>query len=96
MLYPTIKFSQARKSVELLKRLGLIFRGEDGRYQLSKRVIKAGEKAKHVALRRFHAGFIKLADNALEAIPSDKRNISSLTLGIRMTHTIKSANFKMT
>jgi uncharacterized protein (TIGR02147 family) len=82
MVYPAIKTSQAKKSVELLVRLGLITRKNNHAYKINDARLTTGEEVQSLAVQRFHIDTMKLAEQAIKRLPKDKRNISGLTLGI--------------
>jgi uncharacterized protein (TIGR02147 family) len=82
MLTPPITVPQARKSVELLLRLGLIEQTTDGEYVATDKVLTTGRQVRGVAVKRYHTANMRLAQEALDTLPSDQRNVSSLTLGI--------------
>jgi uncharacterized protein (TIGR02147 family) len=81
-LSPPITKAQAKKSVELLERLGLIAKGEDGVYHLTETRIKAGEDISQTAKNRFHFECTELAKQSIMDHSPETHNINSLTLGI--------------
>lgn len=82
MLTPPITVPQARGSVELLRRLGLIEQTADGGYAATDKVLTTGRRVRGVAIKRYHNDNMRLAQEALNTMPSNQRNVSSLTLGI--------------
>jgi uncharacterized protein (TIGR02147 family) len=83
MVSPPISPSQAEKSVELLKKLGLIEKCSHGSYQVSSKAITSGDLPSFtLAVANFQQETMKLAWEAHDRYPKDKRNISSVTLGI--------------
>jgi uncharacterized protein (TIGR02147 family) len=82
MVYPAIRSKQARKSVELLQRLGLIVKQKSGGYKVSSKILSTGEEVESLAVAHFHLACMELAAKALKELPRDQRNISGLTLGI--------------
>nr|AEI30281.1 hypothetical protein LDC_03685 [uncultured microorganism] len=81
-VYPSITTKQAKKSIELLDRLGLIEKQKNGSYKLTSQSISSGEDITSLAALNFHKEAAQLAQNALDQLPSGKRNISGLTLGL--------------
>jgi uncharacterized protein (TIGR02147 family) len=81
-LFPSITKTQAKKSVQLLERLGLIAKGGDGIYHITEKKIKAGEEISQTARNRFLLEYAELAKNAIIDHSPKTHNISSLTLGI--------------
>lgn len=80
-VYPKITPRQARLSVQLLVRLGLIEKIK-GAYRLADKSISTPPEIESVARIDFHRQALKLALNALTDLPKDKRNFSSATLGL--------------
>ena len=79
-LEPRITASQARKALELMLRLGLLLRGEDGRLTQADPVLSTGKEVRDLAVRNFHRAMIERAGEALERFPIDQRQVSSLTV----------------
>jgi uncharacterized protein (TIGR02147 family) len=82
MILPSITPAEARKSVRLLERLGLIKKNEDNTYGPTARFITTGEKWRSIAVRQFQEETLLLAKAALDSIPKDERDISTLTLSL--------------
>ena len=82
MILPSITPSEARKSVKLLERLGLIRKNEENTYVPTARFITTGEKWRSIAVRQFQEETLLLAKAALDSIPKDERDISTLTLSL--------------
>jgi uncharacterized protein (TIGR02147 family) len=79
---PRITASQARKSVELLLRLGLVEQGPKGAYRLTGKSIATPPQMSEVAVQKFHEQTALLALRSINELPRDRRNVSGLTLGI--------------
>jgi len=79
---PAISDSQARRSVELLERLGLIVRDSEGRYRVTEKNIVAGSDISQLAKNRFNVEYTELAKKSITDLPTDKRMVCSLTLGV--------------
>jgi uncharacterized protein (TIGR02147 family) len=88
-LSPPITKTQAKKSVELLERLGLIAKGGDGIYHLTTTKIKAGDEISQTAKNRFHFECTELAKSSIMDHSPETHDIHSLTLGIsERTHDV--------
>ncbi len=81
-LSPPITELQAKKSVQLLSRLGLIAQGNDGVYHITQIKIKAGDEITQTIKNRFHRECTELAKNAIMDHSPETHKIYSLTLGI--------------
>ncbi|MBN1577417.1 MAG: TIGR02147 family protein [Chitinispirillaceae bacterium] len=81
-LTPAITPGQAKKAVELLERLSLIVKKEDGFYHLTDRILSTGDTVDSVALVNFQQATMDLAKEALERFPREQRDSSTLTLGL--------------
>ncbi|HEX2956677.1 MAG TPA: TIGR02147 family protein, partial [Chitinispirillaceae bacterium] len=79
---PPITEAKARKSIELLEQLGLIQRSDAGYYTLTNKLISTGDHCRSIAVRTFQEETIKLAAEALQRYPREKRNISTVTITI--------------
>jgi uncharacterized protein (TIGR02147 family) len=82
LVYPAITQQQAKKSVLLLERLGLIEKCRDGFFRVTNKLITTGKEVESHAILQYHIENMKLAENAIKTLPKDKRNVSGLTLGI--------------
>jgi uncharacterized protein (TIGR02147 family) len=82
LVYPAITPRQARESLRLLQRLGLIEEAKDGSFRVTSKVLTTGSEVTSLAVQRFHLDTMQLAAQALQRLASDERNISGLTLGI--------------
>lgn len=81
-LSPSITESQARKSLELLERLGFIRKGDDGRFQQSESLVTTGAETDSVILLHYHQTLLKLTAELLSEIQPQDRDVSTLTIGI--------------
>ncbi|MGA2508190.1 MAG: TIGR02147 family protein [Chitinispirillaceae bacterium] len=81
-VFPAITPKQAKRSVELLAKLGLIEKKKDGVYALTSKNITTGNEITAVAALQFHKESAHLVEHALDTLPRDKRNVTGLTLGI--------------
>jgi len=81
-VYPRITPGQAKKSVELLEKLGFVKKQKDGSYTLTGATIATPAEVVNLAVQNFHKQAGELALKALGDLPGDKRNITGVTLGI--------------
>jgi uncharacterized protein (TIGR02147 family) len=90
-LMPPIPAREAKKSVLLLEKLGLIVKDAAGRYTQSSAVISTGDEVASLNVVNYHKQVSKLAEGAHDLSLKDERDISALTLGIGETdfHRIK-------
>ncbi|HEX2959932.1 MAG TPA: TIGR02147 family protein [Chitinispirillaceae bacterium] len=81
-IYPNITPKQAKTAIELLEKLDLIQKQEDGFFRLTSKKITTGNEVASLAVSHFHKECADLVKNALETLPGEKRNVTGLTLGI--------------
>lgn len=79
---PNITPSEARKAVALLEGLNFIRKTSSGRYEVTSRFVTTGEKWRGVAVRSFQDETMQLARRALESIPREERDISTITVSL--------------
>lgn len=79
---PAITVTQAKKSVALLERLGLIVKENDGGYAITATTVSTGDTFRSMALHNYYRECFRLMENSMENVPRSERNISGLTLGI--------------
>lgn len=82
MVYPSISEKKAKQSVLLLQKLGLIQKQRDGSFTVPDKIISTGKDVLSFAVQSYHIACADLAKRAIQRIPSDKRNMTSLTMGI--------------
>jgi uncharacterized protein (TIGR02147 family) len=82
MINPTITITQAKHSVQLLEKLELIKKDDQGMYQVSKKNLTTGRELMSVAFQNFHVACTDLAKRAFTEFPLQNRNMTGLTLGI--------------
>lgn len=83
-LYPKIQEEQAAQALQLLIRLGLVERGENGKLRQTHKVLSTGAEVNHLSevVRHFHRSVMDLAKGSMEVIPEHIRDISSVTLSV--------------
>jgi len=81
-LVPPISAEQARDSVQLLKRLGMICQVESGEWQIQDAILTTGKAWTSHAIRQFQSSMMDLAKESLINTPKEERDISTVTLTI--------------
>lgn len=81
-LIPPIPARDAKKSVRLLEKLGMLHRGADGKWAMSNAVLSTGDEAASLNVVNYHKQVSRLAESAHDASPKEERDISALTLGM--------------
>jgi uncharacterized protein (TIGR02147 family) len=80
-LHPRLSPVLVRKTVKTMLALGLLER-INGRLKVKEKTITTGREAKNLAVAQFHMEMMRLAQRALADLPSEKRHMTGLTLGI--------------
>lgn len=81
-LRPRQSARKVREAVHLLERLGLAFRDDDGIWQVRESFLRDGSPAQAPMVRHFHRQSLLLSMEAIESLPKDVRDLSSLTVSI--------------
>lgn len=81
-LHPEITIRQAKQSVALLLKLGLILKNSKHEYRVADKLISTGKEPPASGVLNFHLDTLDLAKQAIKELPKPIRNISGLTLGI--------------
>lgn len=82
LMTPSITAMQARDSIKLLKKIGLIKQGKDGVYQPTDAFVTTGERWRSVAIRDFQKETIRLSEHSLDLHEKDRRDISTVTVAL--------------
>lgn len=82
LLVPAITPKEARKAVALLERLGMIRKDGGDAYALTDKYITTGEDWRSLAVKDFQRKALELAGHALEKVPREARDISTVSLTI--------------
>lgn len=82
-LHPRVTPDQARQSIELLERIGLLRRDAHQRLVLADNLVTTGEKWRGPAVRAFQKQTMELAADSLERDPVELREHSTVTLTLR-------------
>lgn len=79
---PSITLSQASASLRLLETLGFVRRNPEGRWEQSQPLLTTGPELRSQAFMKYHQTLLEVARQTLPMIPPERRDVSSLTLGI--------------
>jgi uncharacterized protein (TIGR02147 family) len=79
-LLPAITEAQAKRSVRLLQKLGMIRKDDDGIYRLKSDFVTTDGAVQVIAVRSFQKEMIRLAMESLDRVPREDRDISTLTI----------------
>lgn len=82
LVTPAITPDEARKSVELLLRLGFIRKVPDGRYESASASLSTGPRVRSIAVANYHKHMMRLASESIERFGADQRDVTSLTLSV--------------
>jgi uncharacterized protein (TIGR02147 family) len=82
-IHPPITVEEAKESMELLEKTGIITRHADGKYEVMGPPITTGEKWQSTAIRNFQQESIELALQSLVRDPKNVRDISTVTVALR-------------
>lgn len=81
-LQPQITVKQVKESIELLLRLGLLEKLPHGRYRQSHVAIQTEDELSSFTILRYQKENLRLAEEALDGILPEDRDISTFTAGI--------------
>jgi uncharacterized protein (TIGR02147 family) len=82
MIVPAVTPAEAEKSVELLLKLGLLTKKEDGTFTRTSASFTTGSQVRSVAVANYHKAMMRLASESIERIAASERDISSVTVAI--------------
>lgn len=81
-LVPRITPAEAKESVALLAKLGLIKKDDAGNWIQAEPILSTGDEVMSLNIVNYHKQVSKLAENAFDHSTREERDISALTLGI--------------
>jgi|WetSurMetagenome_2_1015567.scaffolds.fasta_scaffold66669_2 uncharacterized protein (TIGR02147 family) len=79
MLRPKIKSKDAREAIEILQKIGLIERGEDGYFKPIETLISTGDVWESELIKNLQIQLVDMGKNAIVTVPKQDRDISNLT-----------------
>ncbi len=86
LLVPQLSAQEARNSIQLLERLGLVERDKDGYFKTLDTFISTPDKWSSVAIKKYQESTIELSLNALETLPKNQRDVTTVTFTCSMKH----------
>lgn len=81
-LRPALTARQAKQSVDLLLRLGLLEKTAQGRYRQADGAIQTEDELSSFVILRYQRENLRLAEDALDSVDPRNRDISTLTAGV--------------
>lgn len=81
-LFPKITESQATEALDLLLRLKMIKRTRSGSLKVVESNIVSAPEVQNLSLMRFHQQMIDKARDSLDHVPSEYRDVSSVTIPV--------------
>lgn len=85
-LEPPITEKQALEALDTLCRLGLLVRDDRGKLRQAQALVTTGAGPLGHQIFAYHRGMLDLAKRALDHLPREERDISSLTLCVAEAH----------
>lgn len=82
-LFPSVPVKKVEEALEVLLRLGLLERDEAGALVRGTPSLTTPHEVGSLAVGNFHRQMIERAAASIEGFPSEDRNISALTVGIK-------------
>lgn len=79
---PEIPPAQIQKSIELLERLGFIQKTSKGKWKQASSLVSTGSEVPSVMVFNYHKLLLDLTKEILDTVPSPRRDISTMTLGM--------------
>ncbi|MCX7725696.1 MAG: TIGR02147 family protein [Chitinispirillaceae bacterium] len=80
VIVPYISPAKIRKAIKLLIELGLVYKGEDGSWHVTDKIISSEYEYESVFLRNYHLEMLERAKEALDRFKSDEREFQGVTL----------------
>lgn len=80
MIVPSVSPARIRRSIELLKELGLVYQSSDGLWHASDKVISSEYQIQSVALKNYHTSMLDRARESLDYHTSEEREFQGLTI----------------
>lgn len=83
LLIPRITPAQAEKGLDLLTRLGLINKDEEGLWQQTSKALATCPEVHSINAANFHKEMIRLATESIDRFPAHERDITGLTISFK-------------
>jgi uncharacterized protein (TIGR02147 family) len=81
-LNPPISEAKARKAIELLERLNLLKKNENGEFELTEQFVTTGESWNSLAIENFQKEMIRMAETSIDRLPKKDRETSTVTISM--------------
>jgi uncharacterized protein (TIGR02147 family) len=88
-LKPAISIEDAKRALDVLLRLGMIKRNENGILVQSESVIATADEVSSSSIIKFHKEMLRKSSHAIDRYPRDLRDISALTLRLPLNEVSK-------
>jgi uncharacterized protein (TIGR02147 family) len=82
-VWPQVGLREVKHAVELLERLGMIQRNDQGQWVSKGGTLETAPEVKSLAVRNYHRDMLQRAAQSLENLPVEERNVTSVT--VRLT-----------
>jgi uncharacterized protein (TIGR02147 family) len=79
-LWPAVSFDEAQEALVTLLELGLLVRDANGDLRQGDPLLSTGAEIASLNIARYHQAMLERASAAIETVPAEQRDISSLTL----------------
>ncbi|MBN1603688.1 MAG: TIGR02147 family protein [Chitinispirillaceae bacterium] len=79
---PVLKTREVRQALEILTKLKLIHKNDQGKYKRNDTLITCGDGVRSVVIPKYQSEMMGLADTALKRLPREQRDYSTVTLSI--------------
>lgn len=102
MLMPPLSEAKTRKAIEVLKRIGYVRQESDDPNCTTEPFLTTGDSWESVAIHSFQVAMSNLAAKALDTVPKEDRDISTLTMALskdafkRIREVVKNARAEIT
>ena len=80
--YPVVSAAEVRYSLDFLCRADFLKKVDEDSYKQTEKIVTGSSEAIPLALRSMNRQMSKLAVDAIDEIPSEKRHIAGVTLGL--------------
>lgn len=81
-IFPAITPYQAKRSLELLEKMGFIKKISGKQWKQSNPLVSTGPESSSLTLLNYHQNLLELTRELLPKIPPSERDVSALTLGV--------------
>jgi uncharacterized protein (TIGR02147 family) len=79
-IVPAVSPGKIRKSIALLKELGLVYQGSDGAWRAADKVLSSEYEIRSIALKNYHMSMLERAGEALDRCASEDREFQGMTI----------------